>query len=104
MNPGSGVGAAFFVYGSPWSGRNKSTVTDPSGDMAALIRRIESQIDTRALPEELFLFISRITPLINVDLLIQDYGKGTLLTWRSDRFFGPGWHVPGGIIRHKEWV
>lgn len=72
--------------------------------MAALIHQIESHIDTRAdgLPEELFLFVSRITPLVNVDLLIQDDSKRTLLTWRSDRFFGPGWHVPGGVIRHKE--
>ena len=54
------------------------------------------------MPEELFLFASRITPLVNVDLLIQDDAGRTLLTWRSDRFFGPGWHVPGGIIRHKE--
>ena len=69
-----------------------------------MIHRIESHIDTRAegLPEELFLFVSRITLLVNVDLLIQDDGGRTLLTWRSDRFFGPGWHVPGGIIRHKE--
>jgi hypothetical protein len=71
---------------------------EPSGDMAALIRQLDGLIDAGAggLPEELFLFVSRITPLINVDLLIQDDGRRTLLTWRSDRFFGPGWHVPGG--------
>ena len=39
---------------------------------------------------------------INVDLLIQDDRSRTLLTWRDDEFFGPGWHVPGGIIRYKE--
>jgi ADP-ribose pyrophosphatase YjhB (NUDIX family) len=54
------------------------------------------------LPEELFLFISRVTPLVNVDLLIQDPERGTLLTWRSDRHHGAGWHVPGGIIRYQE--
>jgi colanic acid biosynthesis protein WcaH len=72
--------------------------------LQALIRQIESHIDPqrKGLPEELFLFASRITPLVNVDLLIQDDAKRTLLTWRSDRFFGPGWHVPGGVIRHKE--
>ena len=70
----------------------------------ALIHELESQIDaeTDGLPEELFLFVSRITPLINVDLLIRDDDDRTLLTWRSDRFYGPGWHVPGGIIRYKE--
>ena len=54
------------------------------------------------LPEELFLFVSRITPLINVDLLIQDENKRTLFTWRDDEYFGQGWHLPGSIIRYKE--
>ena len=65
---------------------------------------IESVIgDPRqGLPEDVFLLVSRITPLINVDLLIQDERGRTLLTWRDDEFFGSGWHVPGGIIRYKE--
>jgi ADP-ribose pyrophosphatase YjhB (NUDIX family) len=54
------------------------------------------------LPEEIFLFVSRIAPLVNVDLLIQDEARHTLLTWRDDEFFGAGWHVPGSIIRYKE--
>jgi colanic acid biosynthesis protein WcaH len=54
------------------------------------------------LPEELFFFVSRLTPLINVDLLIQDQQRRTLLTWRDDEFFGRGWHLPGGVIRYKE--
>jgi colanic acid biosynthesis protein WcaH len=54
------------------------------------------------LPEELFLFVSSITPLVNVDLLIKDKDNRTLLTWRDDEFYGKGWHVPGGIIRFKE--
>jgi colanic acid biosynthesis protein WcaH len=54
------------------------------------------------LPEDLFLLVSRLTPLVNVDLLIQDERRGTLLTWRDDRFYGAGWHVPGGIIRYKQ--
>ena len=54
------------------------------------------------LPEPLFLMISRMTPLVNVDLLIKDEQQQTLLTWRDDQFYGPGWHIPGGIIRFKE--
>ena len=54
------------------------------------------------LPEELFLFVSSLTPLVNVDLLIQDERNRTLLTWRDDAFYGAGWHVPGGIIRYQE--
>ena len=72
---------------------------DPS-----IISTLEAAIgDPRqGLPEEVFLFISRITPLINVDLLIQDDAGRTLLTWRDDEFFGAGWHIPGGIVRYKE--
>lgn len=54
------------------------------------------------LPEEVFLFVSSLTPMINVDLLIRDDTGRTLLTWRHDCFYGPGWHIPGGIIRFKE--
>jgi ADP-ribose pyrophosphatase YjhB (NUDIX family) len=54
------------------------------------------------LPEELFLFISAVTPLVNVDLLVKDDTNRTLLTWRDDEHYGAGWHVPGGIIRFKE--
>jgi ADP-ribose pyrophosphatase YjhB (NUDIX family) len=57
---------------------------------------------TEGLPEELFLYISRTTPLVNVDLLIKDEKGRTLLSWRNERYTGIGWHVPGGIIRFKE--
>ncbi|HEV2202238.1 MAG TPA: NUDIX domain-containing protein [Bryobacteraceae bacterium] len=72
--------------------------------MNADLAQLESALpDPRlGLPEDVFLFVSRITPLINVDLLIQDDAGRTLLTWRDDEFFGAGWHVPGGIIRHGE--
>jgi colanic acid biosynthesis protein WcaH len=73
-------------------------------DLPRALNAIESGLDDprRGLPEELFLFISRVTPLVNVDLLIQDEHGRTLLTWRDDEFHGAGWHVPGGIIRFKE--
>lgn len=54
------------------------------------------------LPDDVFYLISRMTPLINVDLLIVNDQNEKLLTWREDRFYGPGWHIPGGIIRFKE--
>ena len=40
------------------------------------------------LPEELFLFISRLVPMINVDLFISDDQGRVLLTWRDDEIFG----------------
>lgn len=54
------------------------------------------------LPEKEFLDISKKTPLINVDLLIQNEVGEVLLSWRDDEYCGTGWHIPGGIIRHGE--
>jgi len=70
----------------------------------AVIDPLESAIgDPRqGLPEDVFLFLSRVTPLVNVDLLIQDDAGRTLLTWRDDEFFGQGWHIPGAVIRYKQ--
>jgi colanic acid biosynthesis protein WcaH len=70
--------------------------------IAAALATLRSAISLPGLPEEIFLFVSSITPLVNVDLLIRDGAGRTLLTWRDDAFYGPGWHVPGGIIRFKE--
>jgi ADP-ribose pyrophosphatase YjhB (NUDIX family) len=70
-------------------------------DAVAVIN--ESLPDSMAgLPEDVFYLISRLTPMINVDLLIVNERNEKLLTWREDQFYGPGWHIPGGIIRFKE--
>ena len=66
--------------------RLRSFVTDPS----------------KGLPEEVFQFVSGITPLVNVDLLITDPTEGVLLTWRPTGNYPAGWHLPGGIIRLRE--
>ena len=75
-----------------------------SHNLEEMIAALEAAIGDprRGLPEEVFRFVSRMTPLANVDLLIQDPARGTLLTWRADEFFGRGWHLPGGVIRYKE--
>ena len=57
---------------------------------------------SKDLPLDLFLIISSLTPIINVDLLIRNEKKQILLAWRNDVPFGNGWHIPGGIIRFKE--
>jgi colanic acid biosynthesis protein WcaH len=58
----------------------------------------------QGLPYPVFLTISALTPLINVDLLVRNNAGETLLVWRADDFYGPGWHVPGGIVRFKETI
>lgn len=55
------------------------------------------------LPLPLFRFVTEVVATPNVDLLVHDDAKGTLLAWRDDPF-GTGWHVPGSIIRHREEV
>lgn len=57
---------------------------------------------TKGLPEDVFLFVSEVTPMVNVDLLIKDENNRILLAWRDDEFAGKGWHIPGGIVRYKE--
>ena len=73
---------------------------------ADLIKQLEKKIGDQSsgLPYEIFLFVSRLTPLINVDLLIKDENGRTLLAWRDDKYAGTGWHIPGGIIRHREKI
>lgn len=73
-------------------------------DLAELVERLDAALPNAhgGLPHDLFLLVSRLTPLINVDLLIRNAAGRTLLTWREDTFYGPGWHVPGGVIRFRE--
>ncbi len=73
--------------------------------LQALLTIDELVPDSRAgLPEALFMLVSRLVPMINVDLLIVNENNEKLLTWRHDNFYGPGWHIPGGIIRFKESI
>jgi len=75
-----------------------------TGRRSELIAALEATLPQprTGLPEDVLQLVSRLAPLVNVDLLIQDERRGTLLTWRDDDLFGPGWHVPGGIIRFRE--
>ncbi len=70
-------------------------------EAAALLE--QANIDKRnGLPERLFLCISSLIPIANVDLLILDGSGRLLLSYREDAFFGAGWHIPGGCLRFGE--
>ena len=75
-------------------------------DLSYLLNEALKQIPNSkaGLPQEAFYFVSQLTPMINVDLLVKNKLGQTLLTWRDDKFYGPAWHIPGGIIRFKEKI
>ncbi len=56
------------------------------------------------LPQHLFNYVSSITPLISVELIITCPSNLVLLSWRDDCLYGPGWHLPGGVLRYKESI
>ncbi len=56
------------------------------------------QKPTKGLPEDIFYFVGRLTPYINVDLIIRCPINGVLLTWRNDKFPGKGY----GLLPEKE--
>jgi|ETN02SMinimDraft_4_1059925.scaffolds.fasta_scaffold131854_2 colanic acid biosynthesis protein WcaH len=79
-----------------------SATIDPTDtDINAAISVLERSIDNASvgLREELFRFVSRLTVMVNIDLLVKDELNRVLLSWRETEFSGAGWHVPGGIIR-----
>ncbi len=56
----------------------------------------------KSLGPDLYKFVTTLTPIIAVDALIHNEQGQFLLTWREDEFFGPGWHVPGSVVRLGE--
>lgn len=54
------------------------------------------------LPEALFLLVSGLMPVPNVDLLVTDEAGRILLSRRNDPFFEESWHIPGGCLRYGE--
>jgi colanic acid biosynthesis protein WcaH len=66
---------------------------------------LDENIDVSCgMPEELFLFSTTLSPVVNVDLLVTNEDKQILLLWRDDAHNGKGWHIPGGCIRFKETI
>lgn len=54
------------------------------------------------LGEELFLMVSGLVPLPNIDLLVENSAGQILLTRRNDQWFQNSWHIPGGCMRYGE--
>jgi len=74
----------------------------PSQNWVDIIEPLLSIDAQNGLPEDVFLTVSTLVPIVNVDLLILDENKRILLIRRNDPFFGEGWHIPGGCVRFRE--
>jgi len=64
----------------------------------------EGVIPSKGVGEELFLFLSTMVPIINVDVLVVSPQREVLLSWRSDTHCGCVWHLHGGCIRFQESI
>ena len=72
-------------------------------ELEAHIKAVELAVGdpTKGLPQVVFDLVGRLSPVVNVDLLIRNERSETLLTWRHDELYH-GWHIPGGVVRFKE--
>lgn len=80
-------------------------MTNGSEGLEALLQAALREIPEpgKGLPDPAFRFLLKVTPMINVDLLVRNDKGEHLLAWREDGY-DQGWHVPGGIIRFNEPV
>ncbi len=68
-----------------------------------ICQALDKMDGTAGIGKILFESISRLTPAVSVELIIKSEDqRRSLLTWREDELYGPGWHVPGGVVRFKE--
>ncbi len=57
---------------------------------------------SEGLSEDLFLLVSSLIPVPNIDLLITNDSNQILLSFRNDIFYGQTWHIPGGCMRYGD--
>ena len=82
---------------------DEQQLSDEERVLAAVRLLEQANIDKRnGLPESLFLCISSLIPIANVDLFILNKSGQLLLSYRDDAYFGCGWHIPGGCLRFGE--
>lgn len=78
-----------------------NSLTTCEKDAVEILRNLNIN-PNKGLPENLFLLVSGLVPLPNVDLLIVNDAGQILLSRRNDGYFEKSWHIPGGCLRYGE--
>lgn len=76
-------------------------LTQEQARAVELLRQGELNTD-HGMPEELFLLVSSLVPLANVDLLVVSRENQLLLERRNDPYYERSWHIPGGCMRFND--
>lgn len=76
-------------------------LTEAQKNAVALLRQGNIVTDD-GMERELFLLLSGLVPLPNVDLLIVNDQGQLLLERRKDCWFQESWHIPGGCMHYGE--
>ena len=67
-------------------------------------RTLDSLLEpTKGLGKDLFYLASMLSPQVCVEVFaFIGCTRGIVMVYRDDEFYGPGWHLPGGVIRSRE--
>ena len=76
-------------------------LTQEQSNAIQTLRKAKFNTD-HGMPQELFLLISGLIPLPNVDLLVTNAKGKVLLTRRKDPWDQDSWHIPGGCMHYGE--
>lgn len=76
-------------------------LTEEQTRAVQILRQAKLNSD-EGMPQELFLLLSGLMPLPNVDLLITNDQGQILLTCRRDAWYQHSWHIPGGCMHYGE--
>lgn len=74
----------------------------PEQKRAVQLLRQAGIVTDDGMDQELFLLISGLVPLPNIDLLIVNDQGQLLLERRNDQWFQKSWHIPGGCMHYGE--
>ena len=76
-------------------------LTNEQRQAVEVLRQAKLNTDD-GMPQELFLLLSGLIPLANVDLLVTNSNGQLLLERRCDSWYQNSWHIPCGCMHYGE--